>query len=130
MEDAYGYERYKEPYGCKVRDQRVRIARGLQAVDGLQTSEAFDAPAQRYVEGEIGATELREIIDKFPRGLFLSDNTLLRNWVGAFFSLSHSRFACARLRSGVVGMLRTAHRLFRSRTAQLRKAIGLRKSVI
>ena len=40
MEDAYGYERYEEPYSYEVRDRRVRIARGLQAVDGLQTSEA------------------------------------------------------------------------------------------
>ena len=63
MEDAYGYERYEEPYSYEVRDRRVRIARGLQAVDGLQTSAAFDEPAQRYVEGEIGTTELREIVD-------------------------------------------------------------------
>ena len=65
MEDAYGYERYEEPYSYEVRDRRVRIARGLQAVDGLQTSAAFDEPAKRYVEGEIGTTELREIVDAY-----------------------------------------------------------------
>ena len=63
MEDAYGYERYSEPYNYEVRYRRVRIARGLQAVDGLTTSEAFDEQAKRYVEGEISAVEFREIID-------------------------------------------------------------------
>ena len=65
MEDAYGYERYEEPYSYEVRDRRVRIARGLQAVDGLQTSDAFEEPAKRYVEGEIGVSELREMVDAY-----------------------------------------------------------------
>lgn len=65
MEDAYGYERYVEPYSYEVRDRRVRIARGLQAVDGLKTSPAFDAPAAHYVDGEINAAELREIVDAY-----------------------------------------------------------------
>lgn len=65
MEDEYGYERYVEAYSYDVRDRRVRIARGLQAVDGLETSVAFDEPAQRYVEGEIGSQELREIVDAY-----------------------------------------------------------------
>ena len=65
MEDAYGYERYEEPYSYEVRDRRVRIARGLQAVDGLTTSAAFDEPAARYVEGEIGVAELCEIVDAY-----------------------------------------------------------------
>lgn len=65
MEDVYGYERYNEPYSYEVRDRRVRVARGLQAVDGLTTSEAFDEQAKRYVEGEIGVIEFREIIDAY-----------------------------------------------------------------
>lgn len=65
MEDAYGYERYSEPYDYAVRDHRVRVARGLQAVDGLTTSDAFNAPAQRYVDGEISATQLRDIVDDY-----------------------------------------------------------------
>ena len=60
-----GYERYEEPYSYEVRDRRVRIARGLQAVDGLTTSAAFDEPARRYVEGEIGTSELRAIVDAY-----------------------------------------------------------------
>ncbi|WP_296011427.1 Fic family protein [uncultured Adlercreutzia sp.] len=65
MEDGYAYERYKEPYDYEVRDRRVRAARGLQAVDGLTTSAAFDEPAQRYVEGEISATQLRDLVDDY-----------------------------------------------------------------
>ncbi len=65
MEDAYGYERYNEPYSYEVRDRRVRVARGLQAVDGLTTSKAFDEQAKRYVEGEIGTVEFREIMDAY-----------------------------------------------------------------
>lgn len=65
LEDAYGYERYEEPYSYDTRDRRVRIARGLQAVDGLTTSAAFDEPAQRYVEGEISAVQLRDIVDDY-----------------------------------------------------------------
>ncbi|EOS50846.1 Fic family protein [Adlercreutzia caecimuris] len=65
MEDTYGYERYEEPYDYATRDRRVRIARGLQAVDGLTTSAAFDEPAQRYVEGEISAESLRDIVDDY-----------------------------------------------------------------
>lgn len=65
MEDVYGYERYNEPYSYEVRDRRVRVARGLQAVDGLTTSEAFDEQAKRYVEGEIETVEFREIIDAY-----------------------------------------------------------------
>lgn len=65
MEDAYGYERYNEPYSYEARDRRVRIARGLQAVDGLTTSAAFDEPAQRYVDGEISAVQLRDLVDDY-----------------------------------------------------------------
>lgn len=65
MEDIYGYERYNESYDYTTRDRRVRIARGLQAVDGLTTSEAFEDPAQRYIGGQISATELRTIVDDY-----------------------------------------------------------------
>ena len=65
MEDTYGYERYDEPYSYEARDRRVRIARGLQAVDGLTTSAVFDGPAQRYVNGEISAVQLRDIVDDY-----------------------------------------------------------------
>lgn len=61
----YGYERYVEPYDREVRDRRVRIARGLQAVDGLETSPVFDDAAARYVDGEIGTDELRKIVDAY-----------------------------------------------------------------
>jgi len=60
-----GYERYVEPYSYEVRDRRVRIARGLQEVDGLTTSDAFEEPAKRYVEGEIGASELQKLVDAY-----------------------------------------------------------------
>lgn len=65
MEDIYGYERYVEPYDYATRDRRVRIARGLQAVDGLTTSDAFDKPAQCYIEGQINALELRNLVDDY-----------------------------------------------------------------
>ncbi|WP_166079164.1 Fic family protein [Xiamenia xianingshaonis] len=65
MEDAYEYERYRERYDYDVRDRRVRAARGLQAVDGLVTSAAFDGPAQHYVEGDITARQLRDIVDDY-----------------------------------------------------------------
>lgn len=65
MENASGYERYVEPYSYETRDLRVRIARGLQAVDGLTTSPAFDDPASRYAEGELDAAELRRIVDAY-----------------------------------------------------------------
>ena len=42
MEDVYGYVRHEEPYSYEVRDRRVRFAREPQAVDGLQTSAAFE----------------------------------------------------------------------------------------
>ncbi len=68
------YERYEEPYSHEVRDRRVRGARGLQAVDGLTTSAAFDEAAERYVAGDISARELSDIVDdyydqKVERGL-------------------------------------------------------------
>ena len=59
------YERYEEPYSHEVRDRRVRGARGLQAVDGLTTSAAFDEAAERYVAGDISARELSDIVDDY-----------------------------------------------------------------
>ena len=59
------YERYEEPYSHEVRDRRVRGARGLQAVDGLATSAAFDEAAERYVAGDISARELSDIVDDY-----------------------------------------------------------------
>lgn len=59
------YERYEEPYSYRVRDQRVRSARGLQAVDGLTTSAAFDEPAARYVAGDISASQLSDMVDEY-----------------------------------------------------------------
>lgn len=49
MTDEPEYERYEKPYSREVRDRRIRAARGLQAVDGLTTSSAFDEPATEYV---------------------------------------------------------------------------------
>lgn len=51
------YERYEEPYSYEVRDRRVRGARGLQAVDGLTTSAAFDEAAERYRDYNISKRE-------------------------------------------------------------------------
>lgn len=65
MEDASGYERYVEPYSYEVRDRRVRAARGMQAVDGLVTSAVFDEPAARYVQGDIDAGQLCDIVDDY-----------------------------------------------------------------
>ena len=65
MEDAYGYERYQEPYSYETRNHRVRAARGLQAVDGLTTSPVFDESAQRYIEGDISARQLRDLVDDY-----------------------------------------------------------------
>ena len=42
-----------------------RQARGLQAVDGLTTSAAFDEAAERYVAGDISARELSDIVDDY-----------------------------------------------------------------
>lgn len=65
MEAEPEYERYREPYSYEVRDRRVRSARGLQAVDGLTTSNAFDVPAERYVAGDISARQLSDIVEDY-----------------------------------------------------------------
>ena len=42
-----------------------RTAIGLQAVDGLQTSEYLKNTARKHIEGEIGIDEVRELIKTY-----------------------------------------------------------------
>ena len=60
-----GYNRYSEAYDRATRYYRIESAKGLQAVDGLQTSAELDAQATRYVEGEIDENELARQIDAY-----------------------------------------------------------------
>ena len=53
------YDRYEEDYDRDRRRYRIEAAKGLQAVEGLETSPEFDAVSEGYVEGAFGADELR-----------------------------------------------------------------------
>ena len=58
------YIRQGEPTQ-KKRAESWRVAIGLQAVDGLTTSEYLQQTAQRNIEGEISIDEVRELINSY-----------------------------------------------------------------
>ena len=58
------YIRQGEPQQ-KERAEAWRVAIGLQAVDGLKTSEYLHETARRNIEGEISIDEARELIKTF-----------------------------------------------------------------
>lgn len=64
MTDFEEYIRQGEP-GRVERAQAWRTAIGLQAVDGLQTSDYLRQTAQRHIEGEITIDEVRELIKAY-----------------------------------------------------------------
>ena len=55
------YIRQGEP-GKRERADAWRVAIGLQAVDGLKTSEYLQETARRNIEGEITIDEARELV--------------------------------------------------------------------
>ena len=58
------YIRQGEP-SKKEKASNWQTAIGLQAVDGLQTSEYLKATACRHIEGEIDIDEVRELIKTY-----------------------------------------------------------------
>lgn len=60
------YIRQGEP-DRKERAETWRVAIGLQAVDGLTTSEYLQDTARRNIEGEISIDEARELIQTYYR---------------------------------------------------------------
>lgn len=62
--DFEQYIRQGEP-AQKKRAESWRVAIGLQAVDGLTTSEYLQQTAQRNIEGEISIDEVRELINSY-----------------------------------------------------------------
>ncbi len=90
------YIRQGEPQQ-KERAEAWRVAIGLQAVDGLKTSEYLQQTARRNIEGEITIDEARELVRanyrnlnkginyeplflvRFFRNLLLGENNTLKN---------------------------------------------------
>ena len=58
------YIRQGEPQK-KERAEAWRVAIGLQAVDGLKTSEYLQDTARRNIEGEITIDEARELVKEY-----------------------------------------------------------------
>ena len=58
------YIRHGEPQK-KERAEAWRVAIGLQAVDGLKTSEYLHETARRNIEGEISIDEARDIVKQY-----------------------------------------------------------------
>ena len=58
------YIRQGEPAQCERADA-WRVAIGLQAVDGLKTSEYLQDTARRNIEGEITVDEARELVKQY-----------------------------------------------------------------
>ena len=58
------YIRQGEPQKCERADA-WRVAIGLQAVDGLKTSEYLQETARRNIEGEITIDEARELVKQY-----------------------------------------------------------------
>ena len=58
------YIRQGEP-AQRERAEAWRVAIGLQAVDGLTTSEYLQETARRNIEGEITIDEARELIKQY-----------------------------------------------------------------
>ena len=68
------YVKASEPHK-RERAEAWRVAIGLQAVDGLQTSEYLQETARRNIEGEITIDEARELVkyrtSRGPHFIFL-----------------------------------------------------------
>ena len=62
--DFEEYLRQGEPQQ-RERAEAWRVAIGLQAVDGLKTSEYLQETARRNIEGEISIDEARELIKTY-----------------------------------------------------------------
>ena len=62
--DFEEYIRHGEPEK-KERAEAWRVAIGLQAVDGLKTSEYLQETARRNIEGEITIDEARELVKEY-----------------------------------------------------------------
>ena len=58
------YVKASEPHK-RERAEAWRVAIGLQAVDGLQTSEYLQETARRNIEGEITIDEARELVKQY-----------------------------------------------------------------
>lgn len=58
------YVRASEPHK-RERAEAWRVAIGLQAVDGLQTSDYLQETARRNIEGEITIDEARELVKQY-----------------------------------------------------------------
>ena len=58
------YIRQGEP-AQRERADAWRVAIGLQAVDGLKTSEYLQETARRNIEGEISIDEARELVKQY-----------------------------------------------------------------
>jgi fido (protein-threonine AMPylation protein) len=58
------YIRQGEP-GQRERAEAWRVAIGLQAVDGLKTSEYLQETARRNIEGEVTIDEARELVKEY-----------------------------------------------------------------
>ena len=64
MIDFDTYIRMGEP-GGKERAEAWKTAIGLQAVDGLKTSEYLNETAARHIEGDITIEQVKELIDTY-----------------------------------------------------------------
>ena len=64
MIDYDTYIRMGEP-GSKERAEAWKIAIGLQAVDGLKTSEYLNETAAKHIEGDITIEEVKTLIDTY-----------------------------------------------------------------
>ena len=62
--DFKQYIRQGEP-AQKDRAEAWRVAIGLQAVDGLKTSEYLQQTARRNIEGDITRDEARELLKQY-----------------------------------------------------------------
>ena len=71
------YIRQGEPQK-RERADAWRVAIGLQAVDGLKTSEYLQETARRNIEGEITIDEALFLV-RFFRNLLLGEDNLLKN---------------------------------------------------
>ena len=66
MIDFDTYIRMGEP-GGKERAEAWKTAIGLQAVDGLKTSEYLNETAAKHIEGDITIDQVKELIDTYYR---------------------------------------------------------------
>ncbi len=64
MIDFDTYIRMGEPDG-KQRAESWKTAIGLQAVDGLKTSEYLNETAARHIEGDITIDDVKHLIDTY-----------------------------------------------------------------